>query len=199
MLAAHGYGVLWLDARGTGESTGTGMAWGWDGARDIDAAVTWLTSRPDVDANRIALLGLSMGGEQAITAAATDYRIRAVVAEGVSARVADDLTFLPGDLRGWIQRVEATLMWAVADAMTEAAPPEPLVDAITTFDSRPLLLIVGAQDPIDSAAARVFREDPGATTEFWEIADAGHVRALATHPREWESKVVSVLDEAMSD
>ena len=39
---------------------------------DVTAAVTYLQHQPDVDANRIGVLGLSMGGEQAIGAAAAD-------------------------------------------------------------------------------------------------------------------------------
>ena len=40
MLTRHGYGVLAIDLRGHGESTGTSNRFGWQGTRDVGAAVT---------------------------------------------------------------------------------------------------------------------------------------------------------------
>ena len=62
------------------------MLYGWGGENDLSAAVTYLSSRPGVDAGRIGVLGLSMGGEIAITGAALDPRLKAIVAEGATAR-----------------------------------------------------------------------------------------------------------------
>lgn len=86
VLAKGGYGVLLADARGHGESAGPGMDIGWYGDQDIAGAVSFLTRQPDVDPARIGVVGLSMGGEEAIGAAAGDRRIRAVVAEGATGR-----------------------------------------------------------------------------------------------------------------
>lgn len=88
VLADHGYGVLLFDARGHGESAGRGMDFGWYGEQDASGAVDFLTQRPDVESGRIGLVGMSMGGEQAIGAAGADERVRAVVAEGATHRVA---------------------------------------------------------------------------------------------------------------
>jgi dienelactone hydrolase len=150
-----------------------------------------------VDATRIGLLGLSMGGEQAITAAASDERIAAVVAEGVSARVPEDLAYLPEDAFGAIQRIEASIMWAVADAMTEASPPIPLREAAARASLRaPLLLIVGS-DPNDAAAA-IGLQASAPVLEVWRVADTPHIQALALHPEEWERRVLAFLDTALA-
>ena len=50
--------------------------------------------RPTCEPGRVAALGLSMGGEEALGAAASDPRIRAVVAEGATTRVAGDKAWL---------------------------------------------------------------------------------------------------------
>ena len=42
MLARHGYGVLLLDRRGEGASEGAPNMFGWDGERDVHAAVAFL-------------------------------------------------------------------------------------------------------------------------------------------------------------
>jgi len=31
----------------------------------------------------------------------------------------------------------------------------------------------------------------------WTIADAGHIAGLATHPEEWEQRVISFFDESL--
>src|SRR3546814_12493373 len=70
------------------------MEFGWYGEQDIRAAVDLLTARDDVDPDRIGVVGLSMGGEEAIGAAGDDARIRAVVAEGATGRTAEDKAWL---------------------------------------------------------------------------------------------------------
>jgi hypothetical protein len=56
MLARHGFGVLFLDARGHSQSTGQGMDLGWHGPADISAVLDYLTDRPDVRAGDALLL-----------------------------------------------------------------------------------------------------------------------------------------------
>ena len=82
VLARGGYGVLMLEARGHGGSGGNANRWGWYGNLDIGAGISFLRSREDVVDDRIGVVGISMGGEEAIGAAGSDQRIRAVVAEG---------------------------------------------------------------------------------------------------------------------
>ena len=50
----------------------------WDAV--VTPAVDWLLERPDVDPDRIALMGMSFGGELAPRAAATEHRVAALIA-----------------------------------------------------------------------------------------------------------------------
>ena len=86
MLAKNGYGVLLVDPRGYGDSQGDPNAYGWGSTKDIDAAVAWLRRRPDVQRRRIGGLGLSVGGEQMLEAAARNRGLKAVVSEGAGIR-----------------------------------------------------------------------------------------------------------------
>jgi uncharacterized protein len=81
-------------------STGRPMAWGWHGDDDVYAAIDVLKSTPGVDPSRVGVVGLSMGGEEALGAAAFDQRIRAVVAEGATGRSPADLGWL-ATAYGW--------------------------------------------------------------------------------------------------
>ena len=76
MLVRHGYGVLLFDRRGEGKSEGDSNLLGWGGDKDILAAVEFLKARPDVDPGKIGGLGLSVGGELMLQAAAEDRRAR---------------------------------------------------------------------------------------------------------------------------
>ena len=92
MLARHGYGVLLFDRRGEGESDGDPNAWGWGGYRDVEAAIAFLRQRPDVEPDRIAGIGLSVGGEMMLEAAARGADLAAVVSDGAGPRTyAEDM------------------------------------------------------------------------------------------------------------
>ena len=86
MLARHGYGVLLFDRRGEGRSEGQPNIFGWGGDEDIKAAIRYLQTRGDVDPKRIGGIGLSVGGELMLEAAAETKDLAAVVSEGAGAR-----------------------------------------------------------------------------------------------------------------
>lgn len=81
-FAARGYAALVIDYRGFGESDGPrGRLIPDEQVEDIRNAVTFLSGRPAVDPERIAVYGTSFGGANVIQAAALDERIRATVCQ----------------------------------------------------------------------------------------------------------------------
>jgi fermentation-respiration switch protein FrsA (DUF1100 family) len=82
-LAGWGYVALRFDFRGCGESEGEH---GWiiclDQVSDTKNAVTYMASRPDIDPQRIALIGSSFGGAVAVYTAGVDERVAAVISSG---------------------------------------------------------------------------------------------------------------------
>ena len=101
-----------------------------------------------------------MGGEVALTAAASGTGLAAVVAEGASSRVPADLVYLPADASGLIQRLDGEIIWALEGLMTDAAPPIPLTEAVAAADV-PILLIVGqAADEVLPRAPSAARRPP---------------------------------------
>ncbi len=198
-ISRGGYGVLLTDARGHGQSGGRAMDFGWYGDADILAAVGFLTSQPQVDANRIGVVGMSMGGEEAIGAAAADRRIRAVVAEGATGRTAADTAWLSDayGARGSVQEGIEALRFALADGLTSAHKPIGLAEAITSTPSTKFFLIAGGAVADEQyALAHIATTGPPNLTT-WIVPDAGHTQGLDRHPDEWGNRVLSFLDVAL--
>ncbi len=200
VLAAHGYGVLMADARGHGRSGGRAMDFGWFGDRDIDAAVSYLLTRPEVNPNRIGAVGMSMGGEEAVGALAGNARIRAVVGEGVTNRTYDDKGWLPDrhGFRGWLQQRVDWVLYAATDLLTSASPPVSLRAAVAEAAPRPVLLIAGGNVADEANAGRWIQAASPGSVDLWVVPGAGHTGGLSTQPKEWEARVTSFLDRSLA-
>ena len=199
LLAGHGYGVLMLDQRGHGGSDGHAMIWGWWGELDVAAGVDFLAVQPDVHGGRIGAIGMSVGGEQVIAAAGTDARIRAVVAEGVTARGARNEGDAAGGVGGLYVRYTDWLTKNAAALMTSADKPTQMRDAIALMSSDQRVLVINAGTVAEEiAAAETFEAVDPAIVTTWIAADASHIDALGTYPDEWELRVVSFLDDSLA-
>jgi dienelactone hydrolase len=170
------------------------MDLGWYGDQDIVAAVDFLTEQPDVEPGRIGVLGLSMGGEEAIGAAAADPRIRAVVAEGATARTAADKErWLPGGVSGALQRALDRYTFGVTDLLTPASSPNPLGESVAASDAD-FLLVTAGQVPDEKRAADSLEAAAPARVQVLEVPDATHTDGLDTAPQEWTEAVLGFLD-----
>ena len=199
VLAQHGYGVLDLDPRGHGLSQGEPMDLGWYGEFDVDAGVSFLSRQTEVDPKRIAIFGTSMGGEEGLTAAARDPRIRAVVNEGGWCRVFDDLQ--PVFQQDPLQAALIPYYWTFltsARFMTAAEPPPPLAKLMPLISPRLVLMIAASEQPEMLLMAHLQQQTAG-NSELWIAPNTSHTQALYTHPEAWSSRVLSFLDNALSD
>jgi hypothetical protein len=61
-----------------------------------------------------------------------------------------------------------------------------------------LLIAGGVWTPDEIPANRAYREAAGPTAQLWEIADAGHLAGLRTHPAEYARRTTAFLDRALS-
>ncbi len=85
-LHPAGYNLLAFDSRCHGKSDDDKFSSMVKFMEDIRAAIDLSEKLPNVDTNRIGVLGLSIGGAASIYAAAVDKRIKAVVTGGAFAR-----------------------------------------------------------------------------------------------------------------
>jgi hypothetical protein len=159
-LGRRGIAVLRVDDRGFGGSGGDPMrATTRDFAGDVAAVVAYLRTRPEIDPDRIALVGHSEGGIIAPMVATDDPRIRAVVLVAGTSRtgrrileyqfrqgVAQDST-IPAEKRDSAYRAA----WAQMDSMATRMPwigffndYDPLPTAARI--RQPVLILQGAND-----------------------------------------------------
>jgi alpha-beta hydrolase superfamily lysophospholipase len=83
MLSKRGYVTLGFDMRGCGDSEGEkGRVICLEQVADTRSAISFLQTRPEIDPQRIALLGSSFGAAVAIYTGSIDKRVAAVVSSG---------------------------------------------------------------------------------------------------------------------
>ncbi len=108
-LVEAGFGVLVIDYRGFGDSGGPKELSPSVQLEDLINAVTYLTTRDDVDADAIGVFGTGgTGGGNAVLLAATDARVRAAVSQ---VPVADG--------QDWLHRMRSESDWLEFQASLE--------------------------------------------------------------------------------
>jgi uncharacterized protein len=198
MLARHGYGVLLFDRRGEGNSGGEPNSWGWGGDKDIKAAIAFLQRRPDVEPGRIGGIGLSVGGEMMLEAAADTEALAAVVSEGAGARMFTEE--MDEDLVGVEKATVALPAWlkqASIAVFSNQLPPSNLKDLVPRIAPRPLMLIAAPNAPTGEDLNRGYFAAAGEPKTLWEIPESGHVGGLSARPQEYERRVVGFFDRAL--
>jgi uncharacterized protein len=199
MLVRHGYGVLLFDRRGEGESDGDPNAFGWAMDRDLKAAAAFLQRRPDVEANRIGGIGLSVGGEMLLQTAAESKVFRAVVSEGAGARSIRENLEKPKTFGGLTELGVSLTLTAGTALFSNHMPPPNLKHLSARIAPRSVFFIyalhgTGGEEkqlnPKYYAAA-------GEPKQIWEIPEASHTGGITARPKEYERRVIGFFDGAL--
>ena len=194
LLARHGYGVLLFDRRGEGESEGDPNTLGWRGVRDLRAAIAYLDSRPDVDMTRVGGIGLSVGGEMLLQAAAETDDFAAIVSEGAGIRS----VFEAVDLSGGDKVVAVPIFGLVTLATmvwTSDLPP-PGLTGLSGEITEPVFFIHATPGQGGEELTRTYYEAATGPKEYW-AAPGGHTGALDVAPEEYERRVVGFFDRTI--
>jgi uncharacterized protein len=166
---------------------------------DVVSVVSYAVGRKDVDANRIGILGISMGGASAILAAAKDQRIRAVVDDS---GFSDATRVIAAGFEHFIHLPAfpfAPITVAIADAragidVTRVRP----VDVIAEISPRPLLIIHEQGDlvvpPENSLRNFAAAQQP---KQLWLVPGSGHAEAQTIVQSEYQSRVTSFFAGAL--
>jgi len=176
----RGLATLTFDGPGQGETVFE-MRWRKDFERAIFAVLDFLETRAEIDANRIGIIGRSMGGHYAPKAAAMDKRIKALAAWGVMYHLRNLASVPARTLEGFIfvsgsrNLAEAEDFYSSLDLSTYA----PRIEC-------PTLVVHGGLDaitPIDNATSLVKDLKGKVETLIWDDSiHCCHDRAHIVRP-----------------
>jgi hypothetical protein len=197
MLVSHGYGVLLFDRRGEGASDGDSNLLGWGGDKDILGAVEYLKTRADVDPGKIGGIGLSVGGELMLQAAAETDELAAVVSEGAGTRSFSEMMEEYHGLERWFIAPSSLAMTTGTALFSSTAPPPNLTDVAPKIE-QPLFVIWAPNGGnIEHMSKEYFKLANSSSKQIWAMPTAKHVGGIRDQPREYERRVVGFFDEAL--
>jgi pimeloyl-ACP methyl ester carboxylesterase len=175
MLARHGYGALMIDLRAHGESGGTLLTFGGQEYLDVSAVIDYLQARPEVDPEKIGMLGLSQGAGVGILSAAKDPRLAAVVADAPGATVFKDWP-TPVTPYDWLYVPFDAMFFFYLHQLDGVSQPSSILDAVGQIAPRPVLLIGGTG--VEQRAVSWYYAAAGEPKEIWLIPDTPHISGM---------------------
>lgn len=198
VLAEAGYPLLLLDLRGHGQSEGTEITYGYREVLDVQAAVDYLLTLPEI--KKVGALGASLGGAVEVRAAAVDPRLRAIVVESSFSSLSAAVDDAFDDRSIFPKWPFAPMLIALAEYRLGIQGSQ--VDSVRdlpTVSPRPVLIIHGTADilfPPDHAL-RMYTaaKDPKA---LWLIEGLGHANPIPDHEAEYRTRVVTFFEQAFA-
>ena len=196
LLYDHGYSALLLDLRNHGHSEGTLSTMGYQEIMDIEGAIDFLLDQPEIDKERIGLVGHSLGGSIVIRAAARFPVVKATVAESAFTSLEDNIEEGVRQLTGLPPFPFAPLVIFFGELETglDIHQLRP-IDDLAQISPRAIMFIHGKNDPVVvvSNSQNLFNaaHEPKA---LYIIDDASHDGLMEADPEEFERQIVGFLD-----
>lgn len=200
-LAFYGYGALLFDLRNHGTSQGNITTLGFSEVEDVCGAVRFLQTRPEVNLERIGIVGHSMGAVAAIRAAAQIPQIRAVVAESayssLQANLAHGLvakTGLPPIL------FEPIVTWLGEHATGIKVDQVSAIKDVAKISPRAVLFIHGKKDQVvNFENSRQLYKAASEPKSLVLLDNSGHSELLRSNPIVYNGHVSRFLDRYLRD
>lgn len=211
-LRDAGYDVFTFEPRGQGDS---GALSGYEPIQwvtnyevaDFKAALEYLRSRSDADADGIGFFGISKGGGSGLLAYATDPYVRCFVTDGIFGtrttmipymvkwiNIYNPCKILQKILPHWYYGVVASM--ALRRLKRERGCRFPhLEHSMPRLTPRPLLMIHGQADTyIKPAMAQVLFKLAREPKELWLVDGAKHNQAFQLANAEYQQRVLAFFD-----
>lgn len=168
-FVARNIATLTFDGPGQGEVFHR-MKMRLDYEKAVSAAITYACTRPEIDKDRIGILGRSTGGHWACKAAATDSRVKIAIAWGLIYHLRD-FDRLSSSLQKRFMRAASMTSLTEARGFFNAFDLDGYAERIDV----PLLVVQGGKDPIAPRnSVTKLREKVRGSMDAILYADSGH-------------------------
>lgn len=178
---------------------------------DMQAALTYLRSRPDADPRGIGFFGISKGGGAGIIAFAKEPYVRCFVTDGIFGTFTTMVPYMRRWIaiyskRKWLQHIMPDWYYGsfAAQGLRDIARQRQcyfpsLERCMRRLSPRPLLMIHGGADTyIKPEMAQSLYELARQPKELWLVAKAKHNQALHKEPAEYQNRVLGFFDKYLA-
>jgi dipeptidyl aminopeptidase/acylaminoacyl peptidase len=198
ILAEAGYHLALIDLRGHGQSQGANLTYGYQEALDVQAAVDFLLTQPDIQ--QVGALGTSYGGAAVARAAALDPRLSAVVIESSYSSLPDAVEDAFDNMSIFPKWPFAPLLVALAERRVGLKISQ--IDTardLTALHPRAVMIIHGTKDDMfPPHHAQKMYNAAREPKELWLIEGMGHSNPVIDREAEFKARVVSFFEDAFS-
>lgn len=191
-LLQAGYGIVQVDSRACARPPAP-VTLGADEVYDAQAALAFLQTVPEVDADRIGAMGFSMGGATAIRLAARQPAIRSLVRDGGYASLADMFGAQHDDsLPARFLRAMMGLIfhWQTGIDIETIRP----IDDLSGISPRPVLLIYGE---MESGSGWAQYQAGGENLTLWIVSGGSHGQNQNVAPQEYQHNLLDFFNKTL--
>jgi uncharacterized protein len=194
MLREAGYATLAIDFQAHGESTGDRITLGELESEDARSALAWLRAR--LPGERLAVLGISMGGAAALIG--EPIQADAVIVEStfpdLASAVSNRLALLLGPLGRTFAPLVLTAMRLVGGVDASRLRP---IDGIGRLHA-PILVMTGAEDKkTTTEESRALFAKANPPKSYWEAPGAWHVDLAAVGGAAYREHLLDFLNATL--
>lgn len=211
MLYKHGYSVFIMDMRNHGDSGFSAdrrIAGGSVEYLDVLGGWDWVRAQ-GVPADRIGIVGFSLGSAAVLTAGGEEPAVRAVWADSSFTTMSKALAlFLHDQLKQQGSPLAAVsdtlvpgaLLWASANGL-DLLRFDPIIE-VTRYEGRYLAFVHGAKDAVLPASMATANHDAALAAgahvaDVYVVPNAGHTEADYADPSGYEARLAAFFGEAL--
>jgi dienelactone hydrolase len=150
-----------------------------------------------VDEHRIGGIGLSVGGEALLQAAARSDAYQAVVSEGAGVRSVREQLELSGTGK-WLMAPSMTVLTAGIAIFSNEMPPPSLEDLTARIASTPVFFIYAKHGQGGEELNRKYYAAAREPKTIWQTKSE-HTEGITAEPEEYERRVIGFFDRTLAE
>jgi uncharacterized protein len=180
----EGYGALMLDLRNSGNSDGDTTYFGEKEWHDVEGAIHYLKTRPEVNMDRLGIMGRSMGGYVVIRSQAELQAFKFVIAQSTFTNIPDLVNDVVPLSTGLPSFPFSPLIVYFSERETGIdVNAVNAVNELQRFNNTPILIMHGTKDDwIPFTQGQALYEAAKEPRQFYPIEGAPHFPVLDSDP-----------------